>query len=83
MATGSRRPIAATAHWIANRVDAGEMMAGKATGARRGKGGPMRIAALGKGIIGTNGILGAGAPLICGAGIAAKFPSFAATAGSA
>jgi pyruvate dehydrogenase E1 component alpha subunit len=46
---------------------------GKATGACHGKGGSMHIADLGKGMMGANGILGAGAPLICGAGIAAKF----------
>jgi pyruvate dehydrogenase E1 component alpha subunit len=63
-------------HCIAKGVDVGEMMAeiyGKATGACHGKGGSMHIADLGKGMMGANGILGAGAPLICGAGIAAKF----------
>jgi acetoin:2,6-dichlorophenolindophenol oxidoreductase subunit alpha len=63
-------------HCIAKGVDVREMMAeiyGKATGACHGKGGSMHIADLGKGMMGANGILGAGAPLICGAGIAAKF----------
>jgi pyruvate dehydrogenase E1 component alpha subunit len=46
---------------------------GKATGACRGKGGSMHIADLSKGMMGANGILGAGAPLACGAGLAAKF----------
>src|SRR5271165_4142491 len=46
---------------------------GKATGACRGKGGSMHIADLSKGMMGANGILGAGAPLICGAGLAAKY----------
>jgi pyruvate dehydrogenase E1 component alpha subunit len=63
-------------HCIAKGVDVREMMAeiyGKVTGACHGKGGSMHIADLGKGMMGANGILGAGAPLICGAGIAAKF----------
>lgn len=63
-------------HCIAKGVDVREMMAeiyGKAAGACHGKGGSMHIADLGKGMMGANGILGAGAPLICGAGIAAKF----------
>jgi pyruvate dehydrogenase E1 component alpha subunit len=63
-------------HCIAKGVDVHEMMAeifGKATGACRGKGGSMHIADLSKGMMGANGILGAGAPLACGAGIAAKF----------
>jgi pyruvate dehydrogenase E1 component alpha subunit len=33
----------------------------------------MHIADLSKGMMGANGILGAGAPLVCGAGLAAKF----------
>ena len=37
------------------------------------RGGSMHIADLSKGMMGANGILGAGAPLICGAGLAAKF----------
>jgi pyruvate dehydrogenase E1 component alpha subunit len=63
-------------HCIAKGVDVHEMMAeiyGKATGSCRGKGGSMHIADLSKGMMGANGILGAGAPLICGAGLAAKF----------
>lgn len=63
-------------HCIAKGVDVREMMAeiyGKATGACRGKGGSMHIADLSKGMMGANGILGAGAPLACGAGLAAKF----------
>lgn len=62
-------------HCIAKGVDVHEMMAeiyGKATGACRGKGGSMHIADLSKGMMGANGIVGAGAPLICGAGLAAK-----------
>ncbi|MDI4666894.1 thiamine pyrophosphate-dependent dehydrogenase E1 component subunit alpha [Xanthobacter autotrophicus] len=63
-------------HCIAKGVDVGEMMAeiyGKETGSCRGKGGSMHIADLSKGMMGANGILGAGAPLICGAGLAARF----------
>ncbi|WP_371345950.1 thiamine pyrophosphate-dependent dehydrogenase E1 component subunit alpha [Ancylobacter sp. IITR112] len=63
-------------HCIAKGVDVHEMMGeiyGKATGCCRGKGGSMHIADLSKGMMGANGILGAGAPLICGAGLAAKF----------
>ncbi len=63
-------------HCIAKGVDVHEMMGeiyGKVTGACRGKGGSMHIADLSKGMMGANGILGAGAPLICGAALAAKF----------
>ncbi|MDQ0473389.1 thiamine pyrophosphate-dependent dehydrogenase E1 component subunit alpha [Labrys wisconsinensis] len=63
-------------HCIAKGVDVAEMMAeiyGKSSGACRGKGGSMHIADLAKGMMGANGILGAGAPLICGAALAAKF----------
>jgi acetoin:2,6-dichlorophenolindophenol oxidoreductase subunit alpha len=63
-------------HCIAKGVSVKEMMAeiyGKATGSCRGKGGSMHIADLSKGMMGANGILGAGAPLACGAGLAAKF----------
>ncbi len=62
-------------HCIAKGVDVKEMMAeiyGKITGSCRGKGGSMHIADLSKGMMGANGILGAGAPLVCGAALAAK-----------
>jgi len=62
-------------HCIAKGMDPKEMMAeiyGKVTGSCRGKGGSMHIADLSKGMLGANGILGAGAPLICGAALAAK-----------
>lgn len=62
-------------HCIAKGVDVHEMMAeiyGRSTGACRGKGGSMHIADLSKGMMGANGILGAGAPLVCGAALAAK-----------
>lgn len=63
-------------HCIAKGVDPRAMMAeiyGKVTGSCRGKGGSMHIADLSKGMMGANGILGAGAPLICGAALAAKY----------
>ncbi|MDO9116294.1 MAG: thiamine pyrophosphate-dependent dehydrogenase E1 component subunit alpha, partial [Polaromonas sp.] len=63
-------------HTLAKGADLQGMMSelfGKATGFNGGKGGSMHIADLSKGMMGANGILGAGAPLICGAGLAAKF----------
>ena len=63
-------------HCIAKGVDPKEMMAeiyGKVSGSCRGKGGSMHIADLSKGMMGANGILGAGAPLVCGAALAAKY----------
>ncbi len=63
-------------HCIAKGVDTKSMMAeiyGKVTGSCRGKGGSMHIADLSKGMMGANGILGAGAPLVCGAALAAKY----------
>jgi pyruvate dehydrogenase E1 component alpha subunit len=62
-------------HCIAKGVDINAMMAeiyGKTTGACRGKGGSMHIADLSRGMMGANGILGAGSPLACGAALAAK-----------
>jgi acetoin:2,6-dichlorophenolindophenol oxidoreductase subunit alpha len=62
-------------HCIAKGVDVKSMMAeiyGKSTGSCGGKGGSMHIADLSKGMMGANGILGAGAPLICGAALAAQ-----------
>lgn len=62
-------------HCIAKGVDPHAMMAeifGKQTGCCHGKGGSMHIAELDVGMLGANGILGAGAPLICGAALAAK-----------
>jgi pyruvate dehydrogenase E1 component alpha subunit len=63
-------------HCIAKGVSVVEMMKeiyGKKGGACNGKGGSMHIADLDKGMLGANGILGAGAPLVCGAALAAKF----------
>lgn len=62
-------------HCIAKGVDPREMMKeiyGKVGGSCAGKGGSMHIAELDVGMMGANGILGAGAPLACGAGLAAK-----------
>ena len=62
-------------HCIAKGVDVKEMMAeiyGKVTGSCRGKGGSMHIADLSKGMMGANGIVGGGPPLICGAALTAK-----------
>jgi pyruvate dehydrogenase E1 component alpha subunit len=63
-------------HCIAKGVSVVEMMKeiyGRKGGACNGKGGSMHIADLSKGMMGANGILGAGAPLVCGAALAAKF----------
>ena len=62
-------------HCIAKGVDINEMMGeiyGKSSGSCRGKGGSMHIADLSKGMMGANGILGAGSPLACGAALAAQ-----------
>ena len=62
-------------HCIAKGVDPKEMMAelfGKVTGSCRGKGGSMHIADMDKGMLGANGIVGAGGPLACGSGLMAK-----------
>jgi len=63
-------------HCIAKNVDVAGMMAeifGKATGTCRGKGGSMHIADLDRGMLGANGIVGGGQPLICGAALTAKY----------
>jgi len=62
-------------HCIARGVDVKTMMAeiyGKRTGVCHGKGGSMHIADLSKGMLGANGIVGGGPPLICGTALAAK-----------
>ncbi len=62
-------------HCIAKGVDVSEMMAeiyGRRTGSCHGKGGSMHIADLSKGMLGANGIVGGGPPLICGTALAAK-----------
>ncbi len=62
-------------HCIAKGVDVTGMMAeiyGKRTGVCHGKGGSMHIADLDQGMMGANGIVGGGPPLVCGAALAAK-----------
>ena len=62
-------------HCIAKGCDVDGMMAeiyGRKDGLCAGKGGSMHIADLDKGMMGANGIVGGGPPLICGAGLAAK-----------
>ena len=62
-------------HCIAKGVDVYGMMAeiyGKKTGVCQGKGGSMHIADIEKGMLGANGIVGAGAPLVVGAALAAR-----------
>ena len=62
-------------HCIAKGCDVKEMMKeiyGCRGGLCGGKGGSMHIADLSKGMLGANGIVGGGPPLICGAGLTAK-----------
>jgi TPP-dependent pyruvate/acetoin dehydrogenase alpha subunit len=62
-------------HCIAKGCDEKAMMAeifGRKDGLCGGKGGSMHIADLSKGMMGANGIVGGGPPLICGAALSAK-----------
>jgi pyruvate dehydrogenase E1 component alpha subunit len=62
-------------HCLAKGVEVKGMMAeiyGRATGTCKGRGGSMHIADIDKGMLGANGIVGAGAPQAVGAAIAAK-----------
>lgn len=62
-------------HCIAKGVDVRGMMAelfGRTTGTCKGRGGSMHIADLEKGMLGANGIVGAGIPLATGAALTAK-----------
>lgn len=62
-------------HCIAKGADPRRMMAeifGKKTGYCKGKGGSMHIADFSIGMLGANGIVGAGLPIACGAATAAK-----------
>ncbi len=62
-------------HCIAKGCDVDGMMAeifGRESGLCGGKGGSMHIADLGRGMMGANGIVGGGPPLICGAALTAK-----------
>ena len=77
---GDRDVIASThrghGHCIAKGCDATAMMKeifGRRDGLCGGKGGSMHIADLAKGMLGANGIVGGGPPLICGAALTAKY----------
>jgi pyruvate dehydrogenase E1 component alpha subunit len=62
-------------HCIAKGCDEHAMMLeifGKKDGLCGGKGGSMHVADLSKGMMGANGIVGGGPPLICGAALTAK-----------
>ena len=62
-------------HLLARGGDIKKMMAeifGKATGYNKGKGGSMHIADVSLGILGANGIVGAGLPIAAGAGISSQ-----------
>ena len=62
-------------HCIAKGCDVPRMMHeiyGRRDGLCGGKGGSMHIADLSKGMLGANGIVGGGPPLICGAALTAK-----------
>lgn len=62
-------------HAIAKGCDVGGMMKeifGRQGGLCKGKGGSMHIADISKGMLGANGIVGGGPPLVCGAALAAK-----------
>jgi pyruvate dehydrogenase E1 component alpha subunit len=62
-------------HMIAKGADLKRMVAelfGKVTGYCKGKGGSMHIADFSIGILGANGVVAGGLPLICGAGLSIK-----------
>ena len=63
-------------HLVAKGGQCNEMMAelmGKATGYCKGRGGSMHISNLDVGMLGANGIVGAGVPIAVGAGFANKY----------
>ena len=63
-------------HCIAKGADINKMMAelfGKVDGYSKGKGGSMHIADISKGIVGANGIVGAGIPIAVGVAFAQKY----------
>ena len=79
MNLGDKDYIASThrghGHCIAKGCDVEAMMKeiyGRGDGLCGGKGGSMHIADLSKGMMGANGIVGGGPPLICGAALSAK-----------
>ena len=70
-------------HYLAKGGHVGPMIAeiyGKATGICRGMGGSMHVADFSKGIIGANGIVGAGMPIATGAALAARMDGNGAVA---
>jgi TPP-dependent pyruvate/acetoin dehydrogenase alpha subunit len=72
-------------HIIAKGADLGRMMAelyGKDTGYCRGKGGSMHIFDLSLGVLGANGILGAGQPIAVGAALSAQMAGSSAIVAS-
>jgi pyruvate dehydrogenase E1 component alpha subunit len=76
---GARDWVASThrghGHCIAKGVDVKGMMAelfGRSTGLCKGKGGSMHIADMDEGMLGANGIVGAGIPLATGAALSAQ-----------
>jgi len=63
-------------HCIAKGLPIREMMAemlGKKTGLCKGKGGPMHLCDVKRGLLGCNGIVGANLPMATGAGLSIKF----------
>jgi len=63
-------------HCLAKGVHFDAMVAelcGRVTGACHGKGGSMHIADIDRGVLGANGIVGAGLPLGCGAALTAQY----------
>jgi acetoin:2,6-dichlorophenolindophenol oxidoreductase subunit alpha len=72
MVTSTHRPHG---HCLAMGVDPGRVMAellGRVDGVCRGMGGSMHLADMPAGFFGANGVVGAGAPLACGAALSAK-----------
>ena len=70
-------------HCLAKGADAGAMMAelfGRASGTCGGKGGSMHIADTSVGVLGANGIVGAGIPIAVGAALAARLRGTGAVA---
>jgi TPP-dependent pyruvate/acetoin dehydrogenase alpha subunit len=62
-------------YFVARGCNLGKLIAelmGKRTGYCKGKGGKMHLAAIEKGMLGANGIVGAGIPLACGAALQFK-----------
>ncbi len=62
-------------HCIAKGVDVKAMIAelfGRSTGTNKGKGGSMHIADVDRGMLGANGIVGGGIPLVTGAALTAQ-----------